>query len=57
MSEVCRRQRLHAAKVPDSITREEAAMIEPAAVALYAVDRAACGPASTVLIAGAGSAR
>ena len=44
----------NAAKVPDSISDEEAAMIEPAAVALYAVDRGGVQAGSTVLIAGAG---
>jgi (R,R)-butanediol dehydrogenase / meso-butanediol dehydrogenase / diacetyl reductase len=44
----------NAAKVPDSVSDEEAAMIEPAAVALYAVDRGGIQAGSTVLIAGAG---
>jgi (R,R)-butanediol dehydrogenase/meso-butanediol dehydrogenase/diacetyl reductase len=44
----------NAAKVPDSISDEEAAMIEPTAVALYAVDRGGVQAGSTVLIAGAG---
>lgn len=44
----------NAAKVPESISDEEAAMIEPAAVALYAVDRGGVQAGSTVLIAGAG---
>jgi (R,R)-butanediol dehydrogenase/meso-butanediol dehydrogenase/diacetyl reductase len=44
----------NAAKVPDAITDEEAAMIEPAAVALYAVDRGGVQAGSTVLVAGAG---
>jgi (R,R)-butanediol dehydrogenase/meso-butanediol dehydrogenase/diacetyl reductase len=44
----------NAAKVPDSITDEEAAMIEPAAVALYAVDRGGVQAGSIVLVAGAG---
>ncbi|MET4231524.1 (R,R)-butanediol dehydrogenase/meso-butanediol dehydrogenase/diacetyl reductase [Bradyrhizobium sp. LA6.10] len=44
----------NAAKVPDTISNEEAAMIEPAAVALYAVDRGGVQAGSTVLIAGAG---
>ena len=44
----------NAAKVPPSISDEEAAMIEPAAVALYAVDRGGVQAGSTVLICGAG---
>jgi (R,R)-butanediol dehydrogenase / meso-butanediol dehydrogenase / diacetyl reductase len=44
----------NAAKVPDTISDEEAAMIEPTAVALYAVDRGGVQAGSTVLIAGAG---
>jgi (R,R)-butanediol dehydrogenase/meso-butanediol dehydrogenase/diacetyl reductase len=44
----------NAAKVPDSISDEEAAMIEPTAVALYAVDRGGVQAGSTVLVAGAG---
>jgi (R,R)-butanediol dehydrogenase / meso-butanediol dehydrogenase / diacetyl reductase len=44
----------NAAKVPDAISDEEAAMIEPTAVALYAVDRGGVQAGSTVLIAGAG---
>ena len=44
----------NAAKVPDTISNEEAAMIEPTAVALYAVDRGGVQAGSTVLIAGAG---
>lgn len=44
----------NAVKVPASVSDEEAAMIEPAAVALYAVDRGGVQAGSTVLIAGAG---
>jgi (R,R)-butanediol dehydrogenase/meso-butanediol dehydrogenase/diacetyl reductase len=44
----------NAIKVPASVSDEEAAMIEPAAVALYAVDRGGVQAGSTVLIAGAG---
>jgi (R,R)-butanediol dehydrogenase / meso-butanediol dehydrogenase / diacetyl reductase len=54
MSELAVINEYNAAKVPDSISDEEAAMIEPAAVALYAVDRGAVQAGSTVLIAGAG---
>ena len=44
----------NAIRVPASVSDEEAAMIEPAAVALYAVDRGGVQAGSTVLIAGAG---
>jgi len=54
MSELAVINDYNAAKVPDSISDEEAAMIEPAAVALYAVDRGGVQAGSTVLIAGAG---
>jgi (R,R)-butanediol dehydrogenase/meso-butanediol dehydrogenase/diacetyl reductase len=54
MSELAVVNDYNAAKVPDSISDEEAAMIEPAAVALYAVDRGGVQAGSTVLIAGAG---
>jgi (R,R)-butanediol dehydrogenase/meso-butanediol dehydrogenase/diacetyl reductase len=40
--------------VPETISDEEAAMIEPTAVALYAVDRGGVQAGSTVLIAGSG---
>ena len=54
MSELAVINDYNAAKVPDSISDEEAAMIEPAAVALYAVDRGGVQAGSTVLVAGAG---
>ncbi|MBB3148790.1 (R,R)-butanediol dehydrogenase/meso-butanediol dehydrogenase/diacetyl reductase [Phyllobacterium trifolii] len=40
--------------VPDSVSDIQAAMIEPAAVALYAVDRGGVGSGSTVLVSGVG---
>lgn len=40
--------------IPDGITDEQAAMIEPAAVALYGVDRGGVAAGSTVLVSGAG---
>jgi (R,R)-butanediol dehydrogenase/meso-butanediol dehydrogenase/diacetyl reductase len=40
--------------VPDTVSDVQAAMIEPAAVALYAVDRGRVGPGSTVLVSGLG---
>jgi (R,R)-butanediol dehydrogenase/meso-butanediol dehydrogenase/diacetyl reductase len=54
MSELAVINDYNAAKVPDTISDEEAAMIEPAAVALYAVDRGGVQAGSTVLVAGAG---
>ncbi|KGM47175.1 2,3-butanediol dehydrogenase [Pseudooceanicola atlanticus] len=44
----------NAQPVPDGITDEQAAMIEPAAVALYGVDRGGVEAGSTVLVSGAG---
>ena len=40
--------------VPDGLTDDQAAMIEPAAVALYGVDRGRVTAGSTVLVSGAG---
>jgi (R,R)-butanediol dehydrogenase/meso-butanediol dehydrogenase/diacetyl reductase len=42
------------AKVPDALSDEEAAMVEPAAVALYSVERGGVQPGSSVLVTGAG---
>tara|TARA_R100000935_G_scaffold58561_1_gene96219 strand:- start:1952 stop:3019 length:1068 start_codon:yes stop_codon:yes gene_type:complete len=44
----------NAQSVPDNLTDEQAAMIEPAAVALYGVDRGGVTAGSTVLVSGAG---
>ncbi|MBF9030932.1 zinc-binding dehydrogenase [Rhodobacterales bacterium HKCCE3408] len=44
----------NAQPVPDGITDDQAAMIEPAAVALYGVDRGKVEAGSTVLVSGAG---
>ncbi len=44
----------NAQPVPDGITDDQAAMIEPAAVALYGVDRGGITAGSTVLVSGAG---
>ena len=44
----------NANKLPDTVNDEQGAMIEPAAVALYGVERAKVGGGSTVLITGAG---
>lgn len=40
--------------IPDALTDDQAAMIEPAAVALYGVDRGGVMAGSTVLVSGAG---
>jgi (R,R)-butanediol dehydrogenase/meso-butanediol dehydrogenase/diacetyl reductase len=40
--------------IPDAVTDEQGAMVEPTAVALYGVDRAKVTGGSTVLITGAG---
>jgi (R,R)-butanediol dehydrogenase/meso-butanediol dehydrogenase/diacetyl reductase len=40
--------------LPDAVSDEQGALIEPTAVALYGVDRAKVGGGSTVLITGAG---
>jgi (R,R)-butanediol dehydrogenase/meso-butanediol dehydrogenase/diacetyl reductase len=42
------------AKVPDTLSDEEAAMVEPAAVALYSVERGEVTPGDCVLVTGAG---
>jgi (R,R)-butanediol dehydrogenase/meso-butanediol dehydrogenase/diacetyl reductase len=44
----------NANRLPDSVNDEQGALIEPAAVALYGVERAKVGGGSTVLITGAG---
>ena len=44
----------NAVAVPDSVSDRQAAMIEPAAVALYAVDRGQVQAGSTVLVSGLG---
>ena len=44
----------NAQPVPDGLTDEQGAMIEPAAVAMYGVDRGGVTAGSTVLVSGAG---
>jgi (R,R)-butanediol dehydrogenase/meso-butanediol dehydrogenase/diacetyl reductase len=44
----------NAQPVPDNLTDEQGAMIEPAAVAMYGVDRGGVTAGSTVLVSGAG---
>ena len=41
-------------KMPDSMTYEEGALVEPAALAMYALDRGNMKPGDTLLIAGGG---
>jgi (R,R)-butanediol dehydrogenase/meso-butanediol dehydrogenase/diacetyl reductase len=42
-------------KLPDSVSDEQGALVEPAAVTLYAVDNSGLQPGNTVLISGAGT--
>jgi (R,R)-butanediol dehydrogenase / meso-butanediol dehydrogenase / diacetyl reductase len=44
----------NANRIPDTVTDEQGAMVEPAAVALYSVERAKVKGGGTVLITGAG---
>ena len=44
----------NAIKLPDDVDDTQGAMIEPAAVAIYAVERGRVGPGATVLVAGGG---
>ena len=44
----------NAQPIPDGLTDEQGAMIEPAAVAMYGVDRGGVSAGSTVLVSGAG---
>jgi (R,R)-butanediol dehydrogenase / meso-butanediol dehydrogenase / diacetyl reductase len=44
----------NAIKLPDGVTNEQGAMIEPAACAVQAVERAGLRPGDSVLVAGAG---
>lgn len=41
-------------KVPEDLTDEDAALVEPTAVAVYAVDRGGVKPGNSVLVTGAG---
>jgi (R,R)-butanediol dehydrogenase/meso-butanediol dehydrogenase/diacetyl reductase len=54
MSEMAIINDYNANVIPDNVTDEQGAMVEPAAVALYGVDRAKVTAGSTVLITGAG---
>ncbi len=44
----------NAIKLPDAVDDTQGAMIEPAAVAIYAVERGRVGPGATVFVAGGG---
>lgn len=44
----------NAQPIPDALTDEQGAMIEPAAVAMYGIDRGGVQAGSTVLVSGAG---
>ncbi|MBM3092427.1 alcohol dehydrogenase catalytic domain-containing protein [Ensifer sp. T173] len=44
----------NAIKMPDYITDQQGALIEPAAVAVHAIDRSGIGPGGSILITGAG---
>ena len=44
----------NANRLPDNVSDEQGAMVEPTAVALYGVDRASVAGGSTVLVTGAG---
>ena len=43
-----------AIKLPDDVTDQQGALIEPAAVAVHAVDRSGLQPGGSILITGAG---
>jgi (R,R)-butanediol dehydrogenase/meso-butanediol dehydrogenase/diacetyl reductase len=54
MSELAVVNDYNVVKVPDGVSDVQAAMIEPAAVAIYGVDRGGVASGSTVLVSGAG---
>jgi (R,R)-butanediol dehydrogenase/meso-butanediol dehydrogenase/diacetyl reductase len=54
MGELCVINDYNANKLPDNVTDEQGALVEPTAVALYGVDRAKVTGGSTVLVTGAG---
>jgi (R,R)-butanediol dehydrogenase/meso-butanediol dehydrogenase/diacetyl reductase len=54
MGELCVINDYNANKLPDNVTDEQGAMVEPTAVALYGVDRGRVTGGSTVLVTGAG---
>ena len=44
----------NAIKLPDDVTDQQGALIEPAAVAVHAIDRSGLKPGGSILITGAG---
>lgn len=54
MAEACRLKSYCVYKIPDNMTDEEAALVEPAAVAVYANERGGVKEGDSVLVTGAG---
>jgi (R,R)-butanediol dehydrogenase/meso-butanediol dehydrogenase/diacetyl reductase len=54
MAELAALEEYQVFRLPDEVTDEQGALIEPCAVAAYAVGRGGIGPGDSVLIAGAG---
>lgn len=54
MAEACLLKGYNVYKVPDSMSDEDAALVEPTAVAVYGVDRGGVRPGDAVLVTGAG---
>ena len=54
MSELAVINDYNANRIPDTVTDEQGALVEPTAVALYSVDRSKATGGSTVLVTGAG---
>jgi (R,R)-butanediol dehydrogenase/meso-butanediol dehydrogenase/diacetyl reductase len=54
MSEAAIVHEYNVAKIPDSLSDEEAALVEPTAVAVYACDRGGVSSGNSVLVTGAG---
>lgn len=54
MGELCVVPAYQAVPLPDGVSWEQGALLEPAAVAFASVERAGVGPGDTVLVAGAG---
>lgn len=54
MAEACLLKGYNVYKIPDSMSDEDAALVEPTAVAVYGVDRGGVRPGDSVLVTGAG---
>ncbi|MEZ5863628.1 MAG: hypothetical protein R3D25_05975 [Geminicoccaceae bacterium] len=54
MAELAAVKEYNVFKVPDALTDEEAALVEPTAVAVYACDRGRVAAGNSVLVTGAG---